>query len=104
MKRLRNEGWLVELVYLALPNVEMSKLRVAERVAHGGHNIPTQAIERRFSRSLVNLMREFRFQVTRSRCFMNIGTAPEPVFEQYQGLCNILHDDYFQWIMKETGL
>ncbi len=26
--------WRVELIYLALPRVEMSKLRVAERVAH----------------------------------------------------------------------
>jgi len=38
--RLKSTGWRVELIYLALPNVEMSSLRVAERVAHGNHNIP----------------------------------------------------------------
>ena len=38
IKRLHEEHWWVELIYLALPNVEMSKLRVAERVAHGGHD------------------------------------------------------------------
>jgi predicted ABC-type ATPase len=37
---LKANGWVVELVYLALPNIEMSKKRVAERVKHGGHNIP----------------------------------------------------------------
>ncbi|GAB4260913.1 MAG: hypothetical protein Kow0065_11310 [Methylomicrobium sp.] len=39
VKRLCADGWRVEMIYLALPSVEMSKLRVAERVAHGGHNI-----------------------------------------------------------------
>ena len=37
--QLQLHGWRVELIYLALPSVEMSKLRVLERVAHGGHNI-----------------------------------------------------------------
>lgn len=39
IKRLQAEGWRVELIYLALANAEMSRLRVAERVLHGGHQI-----------------------------------------------------------------
>ncbi len=39
VRSMRNAGWQVELIYLALPSVAMSKMRVAERVAHGGHNI-----------------------------------------------------------------
>lgn len=35
IKRLRSEGWRVELIYLALPSVEMAMSRVAERVLHG---------------------------------------------------------------------
>ncbi|MBE9062392.1 zeta toxin family protein [cf. Phormidesmis sp. LEGE 11477] len=57
IRRLHTEGWLIELLYLALPSVETSKLRVAERVAHGGHSIPMRDIERRFPRSLRNLLR-----------------------------------------------
>jgi hypothetical protein len=30
---LRDEIWQVKLIYLALPNVEMSHLRVAERIS-----------------------------------------------------------------------
>lgn len=40
INRLRQRGWTVDLYYLALPSVEMSLLRVAERVRHGGHDIP----------------------------------------------------------------
>lgn len=50
IRRLKTNGWRVELIYLALPNVEMAKLRVAERVSHGGHDIPVPDIERRFLR------------------------------------------------------
>ena len=60
VERLQYDGWQIELIYLALPNIEMSELRVAERVAHGGHNIPLSDIRRRFSRSLRNLFEEFR--------------------------------------------
>ena len=75
-------GWRVELVYLALPSPEMSRLRVAERVSHGGHNIPLKDIQRRFPRRLNNLLMLYAPSVTRARCFMNAGGAPAPVFEQ----------------------
>ncbi len=54
IRELRAGGWQVELIYLALPSVEMSRLRVTERVAHGGHAIPDVDIVRRFPRSLHN--------------------------------------------------
>ncbi len=96
IERLHTDGWQVELVYLALPSVEMSKLRVAERVAHGGHNIPLPDIERRFPRSLHNLLNEFSHRVNRCVCFMNDGENPVPVFEQNGNQRNILHKSYFQ--------
>ncbi|HEB69712.1 MAG TPA: hypothetical protein ENI88_08850 [Desulfobulbus sp.] len=43
-------------IYLALPDVEMSRLRVAERVSHGGHDVPDRDLARRFKESaLTNL-------------------------------------------------
>lgn len=47
VERLHRDGWRVELICLALPSAEMSILRVAERVAHGGYAIPVADIERR---------------------------------------------------------
>lgn len=57
--RLLALGWRVELIYLALPSAEMSRLRVAERVKHGGHDIAAADIARRFPRSLHNLFHRF---------------------------------------------
>ncbi|MEZ5535398.1 MAG: hypothetical protein R3F02_07205 [Thiolinea sp.] len=105
IKRLQTDGWVVELIYLALPSAEMSKVRVAERVAHGGHNIPLKDIERRFPRSLKNLLTDFSQQADRTRCFMNDGLTPVPVFEQQAGEeREILHDDYYQQLVEAAGL
>jgi predicted ABC-type ATPase len=104
IERLQKMGWQVELVYLALPSLEMSKLRVAERVAHGGHNIPTKDITRRFPRSLQNLLVHFSYQVDRARCFMNSGDTQELIFEQQNDDRTIIHEHYYQLLIKESGL
>ena len=66
VRRLRSADWRVELLFLALPSVELSRLRVAERVAHGGHTIAPGDIERRFPRSLRNLLDEYAGAVDHS--------------------------------------
>lgn len=102
VRRLQTAGWRVELIYLALPSMEMSKLRVAERVAHGGHNIPVADIERRFARSLGNLLYSFSTQVDACRCFMNSDASPELVFEQQGEVRNVVHMPYYQHLLKEA--
>lgn len=104
VKRLIDEDWKIELIYLALPSVEMSKLRVAERVFHGGHNIPVKDIERRFSRSLKNLLNEFSHLVSNTRCYMNKGKKIELIFEQQNEKRTIINDDYYKLIVKEAKL
>lgn len=100
--RLQREGWQVELIYLALPNAGMSKMRVAERVVHGGHNIPLHDIERRFPRSLSNLFHIFSYKVDHCICFINDGDSPILVFEQKGDSRDILHEVYYQHLLKSV--
>lgn len=102
--RLRNDNWQVNLLYLALPSVEMSISRVAERVANGGHSIPVTAIQRRFPRSLHNLFYEYRQRVDYCLCFMNSQETPELVFEQQGQDCNVIHDDFYQLLIQHAQL
>lgn len=102
VQRLRADGWRVELLYLALPSVEMSKLRVAERVSHGGHSISTPDIERRFPRSLRHLLEDFSQRVDRCACFMNDGESPVLVFEQQGDTREILNDDFYSVLLEEA--
>ena len=80
--RLKSEGWRVELIYLALPSVDMAKHRVAERALHGGHDIPLADIERRFFRSLDNFLGEYVFLADRAVCYCNADGDPVVVFTQ----------------------
>jgi predicted ABC-type ATPase len=100
--RLQTTGWRVELIYLALPSAEMSRLRVAERVAHGGHNIPESDLIRRFPRSLNNLLNVFAPKVDQVRCFMNSGARPELVFQQSGDIRTVLHPDFFLLLQREA--
>ncbi|KMT64726.1 AAA family ATPase [Catenovulum maritimum] len=96
IKRLKALNWDVDLIYLALPSVEMSKERVAERVKHGGHNIPTEALERRFSKSLKNLFEEYGALVDNTECYINHESLPVLVYEQTKNEVNVINRAYFE--------
>ncbi len=104
IRRLQVSGWRVELIYLALPNAQLSRLRVAERVAHGGHDIPADAIARRFPRSLYNFFQLFSPIVDQAYCFMNNDTVPALVFQQNAGQRQVLHYEFFQLLQQEAQL
>jgi predicted ABC-type ATPase len=50
----RNHHYHISLFYLWLPSAEESEKRVEQRVREGGHDVPVDAIHRRFPRSYSN--------------------------------------------------
>jgi predicted ABC-type ATPase len=54
LERLKREGYGVHIVYLWLPTPDLALARVAERVRAGGHDVPSQAVIRRFARGRRN--------------------------------------------------
>ena len=99
---LRSDGWRVELIYLALPDKAMSHQRVAERVAHGGHDIPAIDIDRRFARSLRHLLHDFSHRVDRCDCYLNIGVAMQPVFSQTGTTRLVHHAGHYSHLVQES--
>lgn len=57
MEAAKQAGYRLGLLYLWLPSVDMAKKRVKRRVELGGHDIPVADIERRYGRSLRNLLK-----------------------------------------------
>jgi predicted ABC-type ATPase len=55
MRRAKAAGYKLTLVYVGLDDAVLSRARVADRVALGGHDVPLDAIARRFPASLANL-------------------------------------------------
>ena len=102
IRDLRASNWRVELIYLALANVAMSRFRVAERVAHGGHAVPEADIVRRFPRSLHHLFTDYGVAVDRVRVFLNHGEQPVPVFEQRGDRRTIIDQALFAHLHSEA--
>lgn len=53
-------GYRIHLFFLGLTNVDLAILRVKERVARGGHDVPEGIIVHRFDRSTANFFRHLR--------------------------------------------
>jgi predicted ABC-type ATPase len=54
IKRARENGFIIVLLFFWLPSADLAKKRVAGRVSEGGHNIPVEVIERRYRAGLMN--------------------------------------------------
>jgi predicted ABC-type ATPase len=56
LKQCKADGWRVTLVYLWLPSPKDAIDRVARRVQRGGHNVPSDVVERRYLAGLSNML------------------------------------------------
>ncbi len=72
----QSAGYRVKLIFLSLPNVEMSIDRVATRVAQGGHNVPEKVIKRRFLSGLNNFHKVYKPLVDVWVLYDNSQNAP----------------------------
>ena len=60
LRRLKQRGYSVHVVYLWLPTVDLALARVAERVRTGGHDVPAETVRRRFDRGRRNFFTLYR--------------------------------------------
>lgn len=54
LEKLRRDGYRVNLMFVWLNNPELAIERVRRRVASGGHDIPEEAIRRRYRKGIKN--------------------------------------------------
>lgn len=55
IKKAKKLGYVVVIHYVGLDSVDLAKQRIAYRVKHGGHGIPDEDVERRYTESIRNL-------------------------------------------------
>lgn len=59
IREMQSSGYLCHLLFCGLPSADMAVMRVARRVAAGGHSIPEGTIRRRYERGLENLFGDY---------------------------------------------
>lgn len=72
----RAAGWHVKLLFLSLPSPEMAIMRVAGRVAQGGHAVPEKVIRRRFATGWRNFREIYVHRVDSWMLYDNSGDQP----------------------------
>ena len=76
LHRLEERGYHVHIFFLWIPGSDLSLLRVKNRVADGGHNVPAVDICRRFKRSINNFFEVYMHSSTTWMLFDTSGTSP----------------------------
>jgi predicted ABC-type ATPase len=86
-------GYNIKLLFFWLPSVEMAINRVAIRVSEGGHNIPTDVIERRYSRGIENLFKIYLPLCDEWAVFDNSDELPDLIARGYSSEQFIMKKD-----------
>lgn len=102
LKKLRKNGWQIVLFFLWIPDAAFSKSRVRERVENGGHNIPDDAIYRRYPRIMYNLIKIYIPLCDKMICYDNSRSKPVPVFEQDGKIRRIFIQDIYERILRQS--
>ena len=95
-------GYEVTLLFFSLDSPNMAKKRVAQRVAEGGHSIPSQTIERRYYNGIANLFAIYIDMVDICYIFDNSEGRKELIAqkERHKGII-IYNNDKFN-LMKNN--
>ncbi len=99
-EKLREEGWQIVLFFLWIPDADFSRDRVRQRVQEGGHDIPDEAIYRRYPRIMHNLINTYIPLCDKVTCYDNSNPEPVPIFEQDKNGSRILNSEIYHKILR----
>ncbi len=97
------DNWYIILIYLWIPSIEFSAFRVKERVLQGGHNIPLEAINRRYSKSLYNLFNLYMPICDETICFDNSKNNLKIIFENRNNKINIINKSIYNKMLENIN-
>jgi len=79
--RAKQKGYEITLLYFWLHSPEQARLRVAERVAKGGHHIEDEVVERRYFRGISNFFKLYSKTCDNWSLFDNTEGEPNLIAE-----------------------
>lgn len=103
LKELRSKGWKIILFYLWIPSARFSAARVRQRVESGGHDIPADAIARRYSRTVSNLLHVFIPLCDEVLCYDNSSPVPALAFEQRAGELIVWDQSRYEAVLESEN-
>ncbi len=103
-KMLKKNGYKINIFFLWIPSSQLAVLRVKDRVAQGGHNVPTIDVKRRFKRSIDKFFKEYRLLADKWILFNNAETIPKIIVRKQNAHIEIINQTLFNGIIKKAGV
>ncbi|MDO9543321.1 MAG: zeta toxin family protein [Kiritimatiellia bacterium] len=100
LSELRSAGYRIHLFFLWLPSLDLALKRVADRVRKGGHNIPAEAVGRRFKRGIHNLFNLYRGLCDLIVIYDNSTAEPRLVATIAGSKTTVVRQDMFQTMLN----
>jgi predicted ABC-type ATPase len=91
------KGYRTALIYVGTKDPSVNLIRVAARVALGGHHIPTDDIIRRWHRSVEGLPRYLK-AVDAAWIVDNSGEVPRLIAQSVDGIVTVLYPPVPKWV------
>ena len=100
LKAIEN-GFTVTLLFFWLSNIDLAKERVKTRVKEGGHHIPNDVIERRYTKGIINLFKIYLPIIHEAFIFDNSNGIYQFIAHRtYTNELEIFDDDKFKLLKK----
>ncbi len=104
LRKLKNNGYIIHLFSLWIPNTDIALARIKERVIDGGHNVPVKDVKRHFSRGFYNFFKLYRPILDSWMLFNNSGATPTIIAEEKKGELTVIDKNLFKEILKKAGV
>ena len=103
LRKLKTQGYRIQLFFLWIPTVEMALARIADRVRRGGHDIPEKVVRRRFHKGIDNLFTRYRPLLDSWTLFDNSSTVPRLIAREELRELEIFDQGLFARIGKAAN-
>jgi len=103
-KELKAKGYKLHLFFLWIPDSQLAIARIKDRVAEGGHHVPTEDVKRRFDRSISNFFKMYRPLLDSWMFFNNAGIKPALIAKKNNSSIDIVDDGLFNQIVEKIGV
>jgi predicted ABC-type ATPase len=85
LREMRAAGYRIRMDFLWIPQLGITRQRVRQRVAKGGHDIPEEVQQRRFQLGIRNLATLYRPLLDHWRLYDNTFARPHLIVEEEDG-------------------
>ena len=103
-KMLKEKGYKIHIYFLWIPSSQLAIVRVKDRVAQGGHNVPIADIRRRFERSTEKFFNQYRLLADQWMLFNNSESKPKLIARKQNVHIDVIDQDLFEKITQKVGV